>query len=160
PEGGGRAGAAVAGFPHGRIERGVSGRLPLRRVAVGIALKSHAFVLHIHGNRPINCRYPQGVPIPIRFPARCSSFREPAGPVLSAGTLSLRRRSAAGTKSEREGNEMRRAAMAMTLALLAATAITPAHAQEAIETEKAQIVVDRVSGELAKPWGLAFLPDG
>lgn len=54
---------------------------------------------------------------------------------------------------------MLRAAMA-TLALLGATALTPAFAQEAIKTEKAQIVVDRVTGELAKPWGLAFLPDG
>ncbi|MGE0211599.1 MAG: PQQ-dependent sugar dehydrogenase [Parvibaculaceae bacterium] len=55
---------------------------------------------------------------------------------------------------------MRRAALALTLALLAATSITPTGAQEAIKTEKAQIIVDRVTDKLSEPWGLAFLPDG
>ena len=49
---------------------------------------------------------------------------------------------------------------ALAVALLAGSMLAPACAQQTNATDKAQIVVDRITGDLASPWGLAFLPDG
>jgi len=55
---------------------------------------------------------------------------------------------------------MGRIMRAVATTLLAVAATVPALAQQAIKTEKAEIVVDRITNKIDRPWGLTFLPDG